>query len=192
MKRHSGGAFAEELGFRENSFGYVTTEYSRWQNFESRLRDVLFPALFEAAQYTDIAVLRLEYWDRFKFEGIPAQADARALFSALDGAIPLSSIEGRALWHSHAGWFEEFSGTPYLINRNLDANDFQDTDGAVKRCVSVYTLVEARLAGQDIGETEITRHLSEMHRRSVLLFGSSILQEVRAQIGLKLEAYENG
>lgn len=192
MKRHSGGLFAEEVGFRENSFGYVTTEYSRWQNFESRLGDVLLPGLYEAAQYTDIASLRLEYWDRFKYEGPPTEADARALLSSFDETIPLNSVQGRTLWHSHAGWFEEFEGTHYLINRNLDANDFQDSDGSMKRCLAVYTFVEARLAGQDVSEAELKRHLAEMHRRSVLMFGSAITEKVRAQIGLKLEVYKNG
>lgn len=178
---------AEEVGFRDLTFGYVSTEYGRWENLESRFWDIFRDALTVALESVDLAQIRLEYWDRFVFEGDPAEADARLLLAEVDPSVPPGSISGATLWHSHAGWFEQRDGNPVLINRNFDAID-QTIESEPRRVLNIFTLVDLRPQGSTT-VSEVESVLSYLHNRALLLFGASINQDFRSAIGLDLEKY---
>ena len=181
------GNTIEEAGFRDSVFGYVSTEYGRWENLEIRFWDIFRDALTVALESVDLTHIKLEYWDRFVFDGDPATADARHLLEGVDPSVPSASISGVTLWHSHAGWFEERDGTPILINRNFDAID-QIIEGKTHRVLNILTLVDLRPQGP-MAVSDVTSALNYLHNRALLLFGASIKEDIRRAIGLDLEKY---
>jgi uncharacterized protein (TIGR04255 family) len=181
------GSTTEEAGFRNLGFGYSSTEYGRWENLETRFWDVFRAALTVALESVDLANIKLEYWDRFVFEGDSATADARLLLEGVDPSVPPDSISGTTLWHSHAGWFEQRDENPVLINRNFDAID-QTIEGESRRVLNIFTLVDLRPQGP-VTVPEVESALNYLHNRALQLFGASIKEEFRRAIGLDLERY---
>ena len=43
MRRHKDSVIAEEVGFRDLVYGYMTTTYGRWEAMRRRLDEVLLP-----------------------------------------------------------------------------------------------------------------------------------------------------
>lgn len=192
LKRHEDQEKVEELGLREKVFGYVTTQYGRWANLRERVQGVLFSPLRQVIEAVTVSSVKLEYWDAFVFDGDPSKADASMILSDLDPSFPKHAIGGTSQWHSHYGWFEYDQRVPILINRNLDTLDrvFDDQEGP-RRSLNVYTLVEARYeAQQQPTEAELLEDIEMLHRRSVVLFASSIREDYRERIGIRLENYQ--
>lgn len=191
LQRATPAELVEEVGFRDSVFGYYTTEYGRWVNLMSRLEDVLFPAIEVALGATDISKFRLEYSDRFIFEGDPLQADVREVLSKSYAPLPFDTTDGTGLWHSHAGWFEEHLGLDYLVNRNFDVVDLHAGEDETRRGLSVFNMVEVRSDGASLEMQQIKVHLEEMHRRTVLNFARALSDTYRQKVGIDIKDYES-
>ncbi|MFC5737732.1 TIGR04255 family protein [Sinirhodobacter huangdaonensis] len=188
LKRGSAGVLTEEAGFRDGVFGYLSTEYGRWDNLATRFWDVFEVPLSIALDSTDISSIKLEYWDRFVFDGEPTSADIRDLLATVDPVIPKSAVSGAMLWHSHSGWFEDHNGSIVLVNRNIDVIDEASSAGPRRQC-NIFTLVELR-ATQAIDSVHTCKStLDHLHRRSLALFGASLTEEQRNNIGLNILDY---
>ena len=179
------GNETEEAGFRDLVFGYLSTEYGRWENLENRFWEIFREALTIALESVDLAQVKLEYWDRFIFDGDPVRADARSLLADVDPSVPSTSVAGATLWHSHTGWFEQWEGNPVLINRNFDVID-QTIDGEVRRVMNIFTLVELR-PNYSMKVAEVEDGLKYLHDRALLLLGTSLREEFRRAIGFATE-----
>ncbi|BDW98096.1 hypothetical protein MACH10_37810 [Thalassospira tepidiphila] len=174
----------EEVAFRDIAFSYFTSEYGRWENTRGRLSEVFIPALTKALEATDLATLRLEYWDSFICEGdLP---DASEVINQINPAVPETALKGEEFWHSHCGWFEYFGETQVLVNKNID---FVESEIQAKRVktLKMYTLVEARVEQSDIAGEAVLGLLDQLHARSVAIFGSSITEPYRKRIDLELK-----
>ena len=181
------GNVIEEAGFRDLTFGYVSTEYGRWENLKSRFWGIFRAPLAIALESVDLAHIKLEYWDRFVFDGDPATADAQLLLEVVNPLVSPDSISGASLWHSHAGWLEQRDGNPVLINRHLDAID-QTIEGEPRRVLNIFTHVVLRPQGS-MTVPNVESVLKYLHNRALLLFGNSIRSDFRHAIGLDLEKY---
>ncbi len=189
LRRHSDGNVVEEVGLRDGVFGYVTTTYGRWENLKKRLDQVIIPATEKVSNSADLSSVKLEYWDRFTFDGPADAANAHDLLNLVDPSIPQPVAKGAAQWHSHVGWFEGTKQNPILINRNIDVADVPDERSEVSRHLAIYTLIEFRAGEQEISIGSLGEILENLHRRSVRLFGETLSAESRRKIGLDLEAY---
>lgn len=188
LKRSSAGVLTEEAGFRDGVFGYMSTEYGRWENLATRFWDVFESSLSIALDSVDISSIKLEYWDRFVFDGQPASANLRDLLVTVDPVIPESAVTGAALWHSHSGWFENHNENVVLVNRNIDVIDEPSAEGPRRHC-NIFTLVELRAAKAIDNVQNCKTTLEHLHRRSLALFGSSLAEAQRNNIGLNLADY---
>ncbi len=189
LQRHVDEKVAEEVGFRDTAFGYVTTVYGRWENLMGRLDTVVLPALRKASEAIEFNSVRLEYWDVFRFDGSPDKADITELLERFDDSVPQEALAGENSWHSHIGWFEGDENSPLLINRNLDALD-RTRDDEIQRVLGIYTLVERRIGKQPLDVDQIPDILKLMHRRSIVLFGETLTKKYRAMIGIDLSEYQ--
>ncbi|NVK54669.1 MAG: TIGR04255 family protein [Alteromonadaceae bacterium] len=190
MRRHQDGALVEEIGFRDMVYGYMTKTYGRWESLVARLEEALLPALNNISDIAELDAVKLEYWDSFVFEGDPLEADVSKLLSVVDAAIPSGVRAGSSAWHSHVGWFEGDEESPTLINRNIDVVDTSNEEGQNMRSLGIYTLVERRSKSTPIDFQGVQDLIDGMHNRSLLLFGESLSEEYRNQIGINLEAYK--
>ena len=189
LYRHAEDEQVEELGFRDGAFGYVTTRYGRWKNLASRLDEVLLGPMQTLQTAAELDAIKLEYWDAFRFDGPPEEASVETLLEGFNTSLPSDVVAGSSQWHSHIGWFEATDFGPLLINRNFDAVDRDDKDQNVKRDLLVYTMVEQRNQN-GISIADAGAILEVLHNRSLLLFGSSLSEDYRSSIGIKLEEYQ--
>ncbi len=188
LKRSAAGVVEEEAGFRDGVFGYLSTEYGRWENLSKRFWDIFENSLTISLESIDIASVKLEYWDRFVFDGEATNADLNDLLLAFDPVIPRDVISGAALMHSHAGWFEDHVGSPVLVNRNIDVIEEHNAEQKLRIC-NIFTLVEFR-PNPLIDSVQTCKDVLEhLHRRSLALFGSSVSEVQREKIGLNLKDY---
>lgn len=190
LRRHVDGSRVEEVGFRDGAFGYVTSTYGRWQNLSNRLKEVIFPALQKVEAAADLGSIKLEYWDTFHYEGEAAEADVSGLLNEFDNSLPKDVLSGGSQWHSHIGWFESGELGPILINRNLDVTDRAIGEGKSVRALSIFTLVEQRGERGSVPIDQIADILSQLHNRSLRLFGSTLSESYREMIGINLDEYQ--
>lgn len=188
LKRSSAGLLTEEAGFRDGVFGYMSTEYGRWENLAARFWDVFESPLSIALDSADISSIRLEYWDRFVFEGKAKSANVRDLLVAVDPVLPETVVSGTSLWHSHSGWFESHNEDVVLVNRNIDVIDEPSAEGSRRNC-NIFTLVELRAVKAIEHVQSCKAALEHLHRRSLALFGSSLTEAQRNNIGLNIADY---
>lgn len=189
LKRLEENALTEEVGYRDARFGYVTTQYGRWENLMSRLKEIVFPPLEKVDASADVGAIRLEYWDSFAFDGDAGDADVSSILASLDPTLPNEVVGGKAQWHSHIGWFEGTNAAPVLVNRNFDVLEREMPDQETKRFLGVYTLVEQRSGEGSIPYPEVENTLERIHKRCLTIFGQSLKEDYRKMIGIELENY---
>lgn len=197
LQRLSGDALVEEAGFRDNVFGYFSLEYGRWENLITRFKDIFEAPLTEVFVNAGMATIKMEYWDKFVFEGDRNAADANEILMSIDRSIPAFATSGEQLWHSNIGWFETYEESPVLLNRNIqtvdeanaDSDDLNVEDG-LHRIMDIYTLTELREAEKFSESDRFFEALEFLHKRSLTLFGESINEQMRERIGLDLESYK--
>ena len=188
LKRHLDKSLVEEVGFRDGRFGYVTTEYRRWENLLGRLEHVMLPALKMLDDFADLQSVKLEYWDIFTYDGPLNEADAMQVLRPFEAGVPKDVVRGAPQWHSYVGWFEQHENFPLLINRHFDVVDQNVKSGPV-RILAIYSMVELRKNEKGIAIGRLDNILQALHRRALKLFGESLSDQYRKVIGLDLKEY---
>lgn len=157
--RTSQGNDGEEIYFQRHLLTYATRGYERWKAFYSRFSDALGESIKDILKYVDISVIKLEYWDRFTFDGPIADASYAELLNADAELLPTFPLTTESLWHSHVGYYAAppFVGARRLINLNLDAVDLprrqdddapggeEQQDGQLSRSVGIYSMAQDML-----------------------------------------------
>jgi hypothetical protein len=99
------GRIAEQLQVDANSIVYRTWRYVSWSWQAERMRSLMNPTLALAREVTSVATTRLEYLDRFWFEGEPQQAITSDLLRVDCPQLAPYIFEQEDLWHVHTGAF---------------------------------------------------------------------------------------
>lgn len=180
----AGNSPVETLVLEDSFLVYETAQYTGWQNFVDRYREVAVPTMTEVAGVTAVLSLSLEYFDRFVFHGEASEARPDDLFPNISAQLHADAAGGKELWHYYRGWFEQTSGLKLLVNQNLDAQDAQLADGKAARSVQMMTKTELRLGVEGFESQSLETHLNVMHSRSIHLFRSIINPSLHAQVGL--------
>jgi uncharacterized protein (TIGR04255 family) len=137
----------EEVLIGRQAYVYGTTRYSRWRIFIATARELLSRYLDNAMAVIDVSMIKLEYWDRFYYDGDPDSADYSELLRQGSDYVPGFSTKQRSLMHAHMGHFVPVTrGFQRLININLDAVDLPvGSTGGRRRSLGVYTLAQDTL-----------------------------------------------
>lgn len=156
---------------------YQTWRYANWTSEAKTVRNLLVPALALASQGVAIAAVRLEYLDRFYFDGEASAASAGDLLKSDSGLLAPHIFEAPNLWHSHTGKFEDEND---VGRRLLLVNaDYQDLTGPAlvgKRSLQLMTAVEEQYAhqGKEVSSEEVESFLSstldDLHDKLIALF----------------------
>ncbi|WP_165790921.1 TIGR04255 family protein [Pleomorphomonas carboxyditropha] len=169
------GELIEELIFQKGFIAYSTTRYTRWKDVIGRIADLISPVAEKYISISNVMSLKLEYYDRFVFEGEPGLADFGGALSAGSKYLPEFYRDMKDLWHSHVGYFVPAKGGyKRLININVDALDVvpkgaEPTDPKnSRRSVGIYTMAEDRFWSeippvQPSSMREILTFADEMH-----------------------------
>jgi len=199
----AGVQIREELAIRRNQFVYTTILYDRWSNFKGRIVDLLWWALNQALPLVDVEAVKLEYWDRFNFVGVPSEAAYREILRAESRYIPSFPLDDGELWHSHIGFFTAPGASARrLINLNVDVLDLVSaaTQGSStpsegseqpepQRSVGIYSMAQDTVNAEKIQTSAaIEPILDEMHGVLKGVLADVITDEAARRISLDPEA----
>lgn len=183
---------AQQVDVQATHITYQTWRYSRWANELDMISQLIFGAIETASQAVTISAIRVEYIDRFIFEGDPKALSFSSLLRNDSGWIAPQVLKSNSLWHSHAGEFlsegddmkrlgvvhidsQELSGPPHLAGR---------------RSLMMITGVEDQFlqSGLEIDSDKLRQFLpdtlNDLHSNALDLFRNVIDQEFAAKNGL--------
>jgi uncharacterized protein (TIGR04255 family) len=186
------GQLVEELGIRDMRFGYFTTKYDRWAPVRDRFWQLMRQPLQQALIAGEVDNIRLEYWDRFNFDGEPTEARIDTLLENAALLFPPETINGLSLWHYNRGWFSDAPENKFLVNLNIDANDIALPSGEIVRSAGFYNFVEYRPQGIDLDVEAATSVMQKMHNLSKIVFGKAVTADIQTLVGLTLGDDANG
>jgi len=183
----------EEVNLRREAFVYQTGLYSRWGGFKERAFSLVGPSFDLALAQVDVRQVKLEYWDRFVFDGSLDEVTYAGLLRADSPYLPRFQNETTSLWHTHIGQFvPPGSSARRLINLNVDALDLRDlvtrpeAKMADRRSVGIYTLAQDDLHadGAPRDSRGITATIDEMHGALKEVFRQAVTDEIAERISL--------
>lgn len=118
-----GPFLSRQLVFQPEQLILQINKYRTWEKEWAGAQRVFKPALEILAPIVPIQALRLEYLNRFVFDGPPAATKLSGLLNQSEFIASLGSSTDN-LWHSHSGRFEEQSQlTRRLVQINADMQD---------------------------------------------------------------------
>ena len=172
---------------------YQTSRYVRWKPFIGQFEEFLAPIVAQFQDLSAVAVVKLEYVDRFFWTGEWGDIDYAQLLRLNSGAVAARGIAGGREWHSHVGWFEFFATHRRLFNINVDALDAPrvEREGPAPS-VAITTMAQDQAATQtpeapDWAEgRSVVSVLEEQHDALHRLLASLITARTADQIGLRV------
>jgi uncharacterized protein (TIGR04255 family) len=188
------GRIAEQLQVDQSSIIYRTWRYVSWSWQSERMRALIMPALSIVQDVVAISGQRLEYLDRFRFEGEPSSVEFSSLFRERSGLIAEHGFRRSDLWHSYTGFFDPSpeGTTKHLFQINIDILD-EDSgpmpDAPKVRWANVLTAREDRLQPDEVdGHTRDPDMISEsfnlMHTELKDLFGKLVTDAIAERVYL--------
>ena len=148
------GRVHEEVSLYRNRISYSTSTYGRWQGFRERARELLASLLDQALPLENLSTIRLEYWDRFVFEGSLDEVDYKQLLRQDSRYVPSFPFSTNENWHSHVGYFSpDREAFKRLININIDMIDVTEpsqpgapaTMQVQRRSAGIYSMAQDRI-----------------------------------------------
>lgn len=182
----------EELGLRDNCFGYVATEYNRWADYESRLRAVLAPSLEKALDVTDIASLQLEYHNLFVFRGPSEMYSSRGLFRRDFSHVPANAISHQDHWEVTMSWARD---SDHLEARELYERRYrgvQAQPGGIGPPIPGMQIVNGltvHFNNEAPTSESVWSALDVVHRLVMLEFETTMSQEMNDRLNIRKEEY---
>lgn len=147
----TGGQIREEVHLSRSRFMHSSLIYDGWASHRARALALLEPHLIRALPLANVQIVKLEYWDRFVFDGPAAEAAYGELLKTGSAFVPRFALETTQLWHAHTGRFVPAEGpVRRLLNVNFDVIDTIDAapgeqppgPGLPRRSVGIYTMAQ--------------------------------------------------
>ncbi len=151
FQKLDGADVVELVSIRRAHFVYMTPHYSSWSQLKLRLAEVLGAELVQTLRLNMLGVVKLEYWDRFIYEGDPAVGMYAELFRAGSVHVAGFAKSRKELWHSHVGYFLPADrAATRLVNVNVDLLDLAEptpvdappVPASPRRSAGIYSLVQ--------------------------------------------------
>jgi hypothetical protein len=172
---------------------YQTWRYGRWSDELGIALRLLVAPLSRATQGSAIGSVRVEYLDRFYFDGEASAASVDGVLKSQSGWLAPHVFQAPDLWHSHTGKFESVSDDSRRLK--LVNVDYQDLSGPVprlvdKRAIQLMSAVEEQFPdlGREIGGGEMESFLSslleELHSSAIDLFKEVVNEKFARENGL--------
>jgi uncharacterized protein (TIGR04255 family) len=165
----------------------TTNQYLRWANMRAQVESVLKALQSEYSDIVNLFAFKVEYWDRFNWNGDWANFDVSKLLTATDLVNARARVSERE-WHSHAGWFTYLDGFRRLTNVNVDVQGLVHPGAGDQPTVGIYTMLqdEAYGAAQELFEQQpLLPRTDELHNELKDLLSAMLAPEIAHRIGLK-------
>jgi len=172
---NSNGAIVETFTVQQKSISFETVFYNRWKTFSEKALYTLEPSVDISSQVSDIAMISLEYWDRFIFDDHPSLSDAEIILSgdALK-SLPAGALGEGKNWHISRGWTQELESCLSTIRQLIQTQDsIPSPQSDLKRSISIYTRTDYHAC--DV--TDFRAVLDELHSVSKSIFKDCLSDE---------------
>lgn len=172
---------------------YQTWRYNKWEDELDAAMDILEPALKAAAHGVAIGAVRLEYLDRFYFDGEASEASPTEILNVSSNMLASHLFSAPDLWHSHTGKFSDVSQEKKrLVVVNADFQDLTGPDPAMngKRSLLLTTAAENQYgnSGFEVSSEPVKDFLSsvltDLHADAITLFKDVVSNNFRSKQGL--------
>lgn len=191
LRQIQGGNYRELVSLEENSIGYRCSLYPGWDEALARFNSVLsmiFPLIRDVMTP---ARLRLEYQDKFIWQGNGEPESALLMRSASRFVAP-HALQSKGHWHSNSGAFlpSARAGVSSVLQISLQTGHLQHVETTeVVFGVTMVTAREDRYDDQDVKlavatYNEMTDVLNEMHSNLLDTMREIVTDEIAATIGL--------
>lgn len=167
---------------------FVVTAYTRWKDLIAEAGNVFAQALSALPVGIPVSNIGLQYSDRFKWSGNPADLDLSQVFRFNSPFVASHVSECRLACHSHHGYFED-SSEP-IPNRRLDNINVNIVDEAEGRTIQIVSSHRAALTEQLTGVVvqkhvnDIQEYLHDVHKD---IIRKMLCDELLIKIGFELE-----
>ena len=190
---------SEQLQVDQGAVIYRTWSYVSWDWQIKRMRELMSPALEVTKDAVAIGTQRLEYLDRFRFEGEIGEADVRAVLRADSRFVAPHVFTRTDLWHSHTGAFlPTADSAKRLIQVHIDALDDPPLEGGLPpgstqtRWIHLMTACEDRMQAGAIDDDDAERRLDtvfdrfgDQHSETKELFAAVVTDDVAERVSLR-------
>jgi hypothetical protein len=185
---------AEQLQIDHRLVIYRTWRYVSWKRQFDRICKLMTPALESVKSAVAFASIRLEYLDRFSFEGDAAVADPKKLLRIGCPLIAPHVFSAQDLWHSHTGSFVATADRCKRLQQvMIDAIEepYPPKEGvAPVRWINITTALEDRFTQLPADDQEndvitVFQTLDTMHASLKEILASVITEALAKQIYLR-------
>jgi uncharacterized protein (TIGR04255 family) len=142
---------SEQLVLESHRVLYRTMIYPSWGKVVDKLKTLFVPAVRIALEVAAPQSYRLEYLDRFWFDGDPEDALAEQLLTTESKFLPPHIFGSRTQWHVHTG---SYVGLNQVLQINADCIDRDDIVGVdtPRRSVNLVTALEQRFPSDEASD----------------------------------------
>lgn len=181
-----------ELGWRlrceGNALFINCLEYTRWTEVWQKARGYLRKA-FDIGVDPDQAIVgvMLQYVDMFTWDGAPNDYDVTHLLNVTGELVPTSLRDHGAVWHLHAGWFEQVDEpVPGRLLNRVHFDALADGTPSVRMDTLLRKDVSAPLPRASLLEenSRIDELMIWLHDRNKLVLRKYLISQVQEAIGL--------
>lgn len=178
----------EQLQIMPNQVTYRTWRYISWSWQSNRLKQLMAPALEVASSLVQVATARLEYLDRFRFDGAVESANVADVLRRDSDKLAPHIFSRRDLWHSHSGAFLDDEGTTRRLEQvHVDALDDPPFGDPRTRWINLMTARENRYRDESIEHTSagLFATFDKMHDDLIRLASSVLTENMADRIYLE-------
>jgi len=186
---------SQQIEFQPSHLAYATWVYKTWDKERETIAKLLLSSLETAVQSVTIGAVRLEYVDRFLYEGEPAGFSAGGLLNDQTDLIAPHVFGAPDMFHSHTGRFDGVTSTYRRLTQvNADAQDLvAPSPLAGQRTIALVTALEDQFlsGGKEISSEEaegfLSSQLDDLHVNALALFKRVINRNFAMDRGLPHE-----
>jgi hypothetical protein len=192
------GAKTEQLEVNQSQIIYRNWRYVSWKFTTSRLISFLIPLLEAMAAIAQVASVRLEYLDRFRFDGKIGDATVSDLLRPDSSFISPHVYKEKGQWHNHTGKFLETydGGGGRVLQIAMDSIDLASKPFEIpsQRWVHIMTAIEDRIVSttgvvlRTFDSMAFQENLDRDHVALKYVLASIITDELAKRIYLEAES----
>jgi uncharacterized protein (TIGR04255 family) len=184
----------EEVQITRQQLVFGVNRYMGWESLCGRLGEVFRGVIEKGLEISPASLIKLEYWDRFSYDGEPNEADYSNLLTQQSGYVPNFVFGIRDVFHSHSGHFLRHEPSKRLLNINIDVGDVEAPlmEGAsvvpgAHRSAGIYTMCQDTFSDPVQGSLDfegVMSALNEMHSTLKTVLGDVITEQMSSRISL--------
>ncbi|UWP89106.1 TIGR04255 family protein [Aliiroseovarius crassostreae] len=160
--------------------------YESWSAFVQHVQKTLIPYLAKVRDIVSIKTVKLEYDDRFVFEGDPTKANIDEVVNVPSLHLPKEAVGSGFPWHSRRGWFVPADNGAVLVNLDMSETRVARVDQPDIPFLSVFikSVVEARLDEPVDEVAALNEIFKDLHTLSKEVFMSTLTDDAKEMVGI--------